>query len=272
MADTSIQIDTAVLNRLIEIMRQQKVLDDLQTRAEQTKGTIDDAVYRRVADDYTARQEALTTASTPLKAEVRAEFERLRAAGEQFDQLYERASFEKQELEFRQQIGEIEAEQAAKRLAVPIGAIENCRMGIARLEAFRARFVDAFGSEEALLGMATRRIAATPGSADDARKIGARGLLHVEGDAADAADYALGATARIGRSEENDICIQSRGLSRQHAVITATAGGFTLRDLESQNGTTVNGAPVTEHALAEGDVIAVGEARLRFSMPARPRH
>ena len=272
MAEAPIQIDTAVLDRFIEIVRQQKVLDDLQARAERTKGQVDDAVYRRVADDYTARQEALTAASTPLKAEIRAEFERLRAARERLDQLYERASFEKQELEFRQQIGEIEAEQAAERLAAPIGAIKDCRSGIARLEALTTLFVDAFGSEEALLGMTTRRIAATPGSAADARKIGARGLLHVEGDAADAADYALGATARIGRSEENDICIESRGLSRQHAVITATARGFTLRDLESQNGTTVNGALVTEHALAEGDVIAVGEARLRFSMPARSGH
>lgn len=270
MAEQSVQIDTAVLDQFLEVVREQKVLDDFQARAEQMKGKVDEAVYRRVADDYAARLKALTTASEPLRARVRAEYERLRTAYQRLDQLNQHAWLEKQELEFRQQIGEIDAAQAAERLAGPTLAIEDCRAGMTRLEGYRARFVEAFGSEEALLGMSTRRIAAMPGSAADARTFDARGLLHVEGDGPDAADYALGSAARIGRSEENDICIQSRGLSRQHAIITATAKGFTLRDLESQNGTTVNGAPVTEHALCDGDVITVGDARLRFSMPARP--
>ena len=271
MAEEHIQFDTTVLEQFVELTRQRKMLDEFQARAAQGKDKVDEAVYRRVVEDYTARVTALSAALEPLKAKVRAEFERLRASYERLDELRQRAGLEKQELEFRQQIGELDTVQAAERLSVPTQTILDCSARMARLDEYRARFGEAVGSEEALLGTATRRIATVPGSAADVKTAGARALLHVEGDGADAADYALGTTTRIGRAEDNDVCIQSRGLSRQHAVITATARGFTLRDLESQNGTTVNGAPVTEHALADGDVITLGDARLHFLMPARSR-
>ena len=76
----------------------------------------------------------------------------------------------------------------------------------------------------------------------------------------------LGAIARLGRAEDNDVCVQSRGISRHHAVITATVQGFILRDLGSQNGTVVNGEKIAERTLADGDQVALGDARLRFTL------
>lgn len=271
MADELVHIDTTVLDQYLEVTRQQKALDEFQARAEDNKGQVDETVYRRVAADYEQRAGALRAALEALEATLRAEYGQLCAAYEQLAARCRGALLEKQELEFRQQVGELDAAQAAERLAAPTRAIRTCTEGMARLDQYRTRFVDAVGSEEALLGSTTRRIAAAPGSPADAAAAAPRGVLHVEGDGVDAADWALGAVARIGRSEENDICLQSRGLSRQHAVITATARGFLLRDLGSQNGTTVNGAPVTEHTLADGDLIGVGDARLRFSMQTGSR-
>ena len=271
MAEKLIQIDTAVLDQYIEAIRQQHILEEFRAKAEQMKGRVDDAVSKRVIGDYAGRLQTLQTTTEPLRTKVRAEFERLRAAYERFEQLHERAWMEKQELEFRQQVGEIDAIQASERLAGPAQTVEDCRTGMARLEQIKARFIDAFGSEEALLGYTTRRTGINVPTNPEARPATVRAIIRVESEGPDTLDFALGAVTRIGRADENEIALQSRGLSRQHAMIVATARGFTIRDLESQNGTIVNGQRITERELADGDVILVGDARLRFAVPPRAR-
>jgi len=75
-----------------------------------------------------------------------------------------------------------------------------------------------------------------------------------------------GATATIGRSTSNDICVPDRHVSRQHAVITYRDGIFMINDLNSANGTFVNDAPISEpFPLFSGDVIRLFEPILNFS-------
>jgi predicted component of type VI protein secretion system len=262
MPDELVPCDTSVLDDLIEATRQEAVLDEFRRRADQSKDKVDDAVYRRVMDDYAARLQALEAGTEPLRARARAEFAKLRAACERLEDAQSRARLDKQELEFRAEIGEIDAAALADQLREPAAKLEECRTELARLDTHKARFVAAFGSEESLLDLPTRRLAA--GQVADAKGT-PRARVQVEGEGADAGVYALGAVARIGRSEDNDICIQSRGISRHHAVITATVQGFLLRDLGSQNGTVVNGERGVERMLADGDQIALGDGRLRFS-------
>jgi pSer/pThr/pTyr-binding forkhead associated (FHA) protein len=75
-----------------------------------------------------------------------------------------------------------------------------------------------------------------------------------------------GATASIGRSSSNDICIPEQHVSRQHAVITYRDGLFMLTDLNSANGTQVNDEPLTEaFPLTSGDEIRLYVPTLYFS-------
>ena len=53
-------------------------------------------------------------------------------------------------------------------------------------------------------------------------------------------------------------------MSRSQAVIVSEGGRFVLRDLNSTNGTLVNGNTVTEIELHPGDVIEMGEIQLEF--------
>ena len=53
-------------------------------------------------------------------------------------------------------------------------------------------------------------------------------------------------------------------MSRAQAVIVCEGGRFLLRDLNSTNGTLVNGNPVAEMDLHAGDVIEMGEIQLEF--------
>lgn len=76
-----------------------------------------------------------------------------------------------------------------------------------------------------------------------------------------------GDIVRIGRQEDNDIRLADRSVHRHHAVIERTADeAFTIKDISGQDGSGVriNGEAKAEARLADGDVIELGRARLKF--------
>lgn len=69
----------------------------------------------------------------------------------------------------------------------------------------------------------------------------------------------------IGRSEHNDLVINDSFVSHEHACISKSKHNYLLADLNSTNGTLVNGQPIEEEiALADGDVIQIGAVTLTF--------
>jgi len=68
----------------------------------------------------------------------------------------------------------------------------------------------------------------------------------------------------MGRSRKADIYIPDEKLSRKHVKITRMGMGYRLIDLESRNGTYVNGVRVLEHPLSSFDVIEIGKSKIRF--------
>lgn len=76
--------------------------------------------------------------------------------------------------------------------------------------------------------------------------------------------YAVEGTSRIGRSDESDIVLNDPSVSRTHATIEIAAGRATLRDLDSTNGTFINGKRIRSQALRDGDELKLGNTRLRF--------
>lgn len=71
----------------------------------------------------------------------------------------------------------------------------------------------------------------------------------------------------IGRHADNRLVVSDTMASRFHCVIEQTPAGPRLRDLNSSNGTRLNGAPVKEAMLRPGDVIAIGATTLRLIVP-----
>ena len=72
----------------------------------------------------------------------------------------------------------------------------------------------------------------------------------------------------IGRGDGVDLQINSGCVSREHAVLTKTDGGYGIRDLGSTNGTKVNGRPTTEADLHDGDTVGIAEIELAFACSA----
>ncbi|HEY0195617.1 MAG TPA: FHA domain-containing protein [Kofleriaceae bacterium] len=76
--------------------------------------------------------------------------------------------------------------------------------------------------------------------------------------------FALKAETRIGRSIANDVVIPSALLSRGHARIIYAVDCWMLQDLGSTSGSCVNGKQARSVELAEGNIVRLGDAELRF--------
>ena len=73
--------------------------------------------------------------------------------------------------------------------------------------------------------------------------------------------------ALIGRSEHNDVSINSRFVSRHHTLLVRHGTATFLMDLNSTNGTYVNSKRVSNHVLIHDDVITLGHHRIKFHDP-----
>jgi diguanylate cyclase (GGDEF)-like protein len=68
----------------------------------------------------------------------------------------------------------------------------------------------------------------------------------------------------IGRNNDCEICINDNSASRRHVAIEFRGDAYYAVDLQSMNGTFVNNVPATEHKLADGDYLRVGNCIYRF--------
>ncbi|MDB4969122.1 MAG: hypothetical protein JWN44_4811 [Myxococcales bacterium] len=71
----------------------------------------------------------------------------------------------------------------------------------------------------------------------------------------------------IGRTDENDVVINHRSISRHHAKIVRENGHHHIVDLQSANGVRVNGEEYGKVELRKGDHVDLGHVRLRFVSP-----
>ena len=84
-------------------------------------------------------------------------------------------------------------------------------------------------------------------------------------------EYALTkAHSVIGRDKAADVLLKDPLVSRQHAVVIYRDGAYTVKDLDSTNGTHMNGAVVKHAALRHGDSFRVGNTTLRFVLQDAP--
>jgi len=89
-------------------------------------------------------------------------------------------------------------------------------------------------------------------------------LLYQDGDTPQTFDF-TGGEVLIGRSPDCQIVLKDFGISRQHARISVDEEGVHITDLKSKNGTQVNGVPVVQAPLKDGDKILLGKFQLTLN-------
>jgi len=77
-------------------------------------------------------------------------------------------------------------------------------------------------------------------------------------------EYSVGVGLTIGRSPDNAVIIDNPAVSGHHARVYSESGAVILEDLNSTNGTFVNGEPTSRRVLRSGDVLLVGKHQLVF--------
>lgn len=77
-------------------------------------------------------------------------------------------------------------------------------------------------------------------------------------------------TTVIGRKTDADLRIPLADISRSHCELVMQNGSVTVRDLDSSNGTFVNGAQVTESKLGAGDTIRIGPVTFTVQIDGKP--
>jgi len=90
----------------------------------------------------------------------------------------------------------------------------------------------------------------------------ARLLIRTDGDTE--VVHVLGRKTSIGRTPDNDVQVDSRFISRHHAVILAGPAHAIIEDLNSTNGVLVNNRRITRQPLKDGDHVTVGKTQFRF--------
>ena len=118
-------VDVSVLEALIDVRKQQELVDQLCQRAEDMKSAVTPAVYARVVADYAARRATLDHEAAPLVTRALAEYRKLRALHAKVQQAHDAATLDKDEVEFRHSLGEIDAATRDTRLAGPLKALSE---------------------------------------------------------------------------------------------------------------------------------------------------
>ena len=70
----------------------------------------------------------------------------------------------------------------------------------------------------------------------------------------------------IGRRPYNDLLLDDLTVSGEHAIVHTAGGESVIHDLKSRNGTLINGAPVMQQQLANGDCVDIGIYRLVYKV------
>jgi hypothetical protein len=146
------QIDISSIADLVRIKREEEVLAERLATMESRKGQVSALVYRRVRGDYETRKAALESESRPLKEKARREYARLRELREKAERAVEETSLEKEELEFRRDLGEFPDSQFRERLDALERKLVARRAELEAVDETKAKFVGAFHTESDLEG------------------------------------------------------------------------------------------------------------------------
>ena len=89
-------------------------------------------------------------------------------------------------------------------------------------------------------------------------------FLVVSGPLKDSTVVLSGKEIQVGRDSSNGLAISDPSLSRRHCILSRNGSEYKIRDLDSRNGTFVNGTAVKESPLRHGDQISIGDSVFIF--------
>jgi hypothetical protein len=150
MFDRIQEIDTGAIEELTRIKRDQEVLEDrLRLMVERREG-VSEVVFERVRGDYRKRLDALDHEARPLKKTAGREYAKLQALRTELSTARDEAQLEREEIEFRNGLGEFAAEEYERRSTECAKRVSDRDGELTEVEALRERFLASCRSAEEL--------------------------------------------------------------------------------------------------------------------------
>jgi pSer/pThr/pTyr-binding forkhead associated (FHA) protein len=295
MPDDLKQIDTSAIGELTRIREEEDRFRERLQKMESSRGTVSPAVFERVRRDYAARLEALETEARPLRERAREEYAKLRAFQSDAERSLQEVGLAKEELEFRNSLGEYAEADFANRLAACQQDLSDRKAWAEEIERMRDQFRRAFRSEAELEAAAdssatdatrilpsdkaappppappgaprtpvTTQVARMASSSQETVVASAARVVRIVDGKEEKVFSLRHETNTIGRHPKCEIELPFTEISRRHAEISLGPDGFRIVDLNSNNGVYVNGKKIDEQLLADGDLIQLGTQNLRF--------
>ena len=150
MLDDLQQIDTSAIEQLVRIKEEQTVLNSRLQKMDENKSSVSNVVYQRVRGDYETRLSALDNEARPLKDHARREYAKLRTLQLGMEKALEDARLGREELEFRNSLGEFEAGEFDEKLGEANDVLNERQSHLDEAIELKARFLTAVKSEEEL--------------------------------------------------------------------------------------------------------------------------
>jgi chromosome segregation ATPase len=233
---------------------------DLQAR-QQREASLNARLAEALAstDPHVPQLRAELAARDELMAQLKADLELARAHAAEKDQDLQVAeeSIRNLEIEVRDKTGKLEEANVT---------VEEWRAVIAESQ---RSILQRDGRIQQLESDLEKRV---PDASDSAAQTGeeialegpARVLIRTDGNT----DFVhvLGRRTRIGRGGDNELVLDTKHVSRYHAVLLAGPVHTTIEDLNSTNGVFVNGRRVSRQALKDGDRVTVGRTQFRYNV------
>jgi hypothetical protein len=144
------RIDLTPLSELVRIKQEEGVLAERLVKIEDRAGKVSRTVYDRVKRDYETRRAALEQESRPLKEKARVEYRRLKALRAQVAQAVEAAALDKEELELRKDLGEFPDRDYQEKLSACEARLAGEKKDLDDVDETKAKFLEAFRSEDEL--------------------------------------------------------------------------------------------------------------------------
>jgi FHA domain len=156
------KVDTSVIDELVLLKRDREILAQRLARMVEDQDKVSEAVFQRVRRDYESRSATLDKSAAPLKDQGRREFAKLRSLLVEVENARTASRLDKEELEFRNRLGEYEGGEYQRRLDEVTALLAKQDEQIAEISAVRERFLNAFDSEADLTAAPAPVPAKTP--------------------------------------------------------------------------------------------------------------
>lgn len=285
-----IPLNKALLDEASKYKEERRMLKDRLAKIESNRAQVTKNVFDKVYTDYAERLEKVTGQLLEKKQDIDKELATLYETRDKIQAHLKNHQETLEELKFRHQLGEYDRDNYQNRSKEQEDKVARFEKVLAGVQSNIKRYENIFAGEEDLLEEGPLTPAAA--GVDEWEQEASEGIARPESPATEEAQewlettkpslqtvpqitiisgaenvgksFPVNGTISIGRSHTNQVILRDAKVSRQHAEIKMRGSECILIDLNSSNGTMVNGQKTHEHILSPNDEIQVGDYVLQY--------